>query len=656
MKRKSFLMLLTGMFAISSGALVGCNDDDDVNKKNSLSVTPASAIEFKAGDNQDVVLTVKTDAKSWAFEKNGEWIVAKQDGDKLTVNAQANTTESVRPGRITITAGNAEPVNINVNQKGLEVGEIVLSISPSDPIGFEATGNKAVELTVTTNAPDWTFSYPEEWMTAEKQGDKLTVNAKDNTGDARVGQIVVTSSEGEKTAKIAVSQKAGSENPTPGEEIAGSLSTADDLNIQFAHDAVEPVKKTLTFTLEKTATVETKVKLVFDERHVEEYNFDHATEYVVFPEKLCTIANDGVMTIPAGETSAQIEVTLTPSASDLEYVTTYMVPLQAVAQTEGIVVKDEAEYVDFLVSRIGSKKIRNICYFEVNDCNPLNAIEYILEDGQPFFDAVVLFAGNINWDASKQKVYMNANPNVQALLDNSEELLQPLRKRGIKVLLDILGNHDQAGIAGLSDWGCEQFGKELAQICLDYKLDGIGFDDEYSRYYGSGKWFAGPSSQQAARLCYETKKAMKELCPWETWVHLYYLGYIQSSLPSVFIDGVEHKPSEFIDNVCADYGGSARPVNGMGLSGCAGNSIQLNYGYSISSSGAKALMNQGYGWIMWFAFDPSGTGTVNNNRSHSLRQFRNVAEGCYEQSVRDPKNVYNKISEGQYDPAPHPIN
>lgn len=166
----------------------------------------------------------------------------------------------VRPGRITITAGNAEPVNINVNQKGLEVGEIVLSISPSDPIGFEATGNKAVELTVTTNAPDWTFSYPEEWMTAEKQGDKLTVNAKDNTGDARVGQIVVTSSEGEKTAKIAVSQKAGSENPTPGEEIAGSLSTADDLNIQFAHDAVEPVKKTLTFTLEKTAMVETKVK------------------------------------------------------------------------------------------------------------------------------------------------------------------------------------------------------------------------------------------------------------------------------------------------------------------------------------------------------------------------------------------------------------
>ena len=94
----------------------------------------------------------------------------------------------------------------------------------------------------------------------------------------------------------------------------------------------------------------------------------------------------------------------------------------------------------------------------------------------------------------------------------------------------------------------------------------------------------------------------------------------------------------------------------MGLSGCAGNSIQLNYGNSISSERAKALMNQGYGWIMWFAFDPSGTGTVSNNRSHSLKQFRNVAQGCYEQNVLDPKNVYNKIGEGQYDPAPHPIN
>ena len=332
-----------------------------------------------------------------------------------------------------------------------------------------------------------------------------------------------------------------------------------------------------------------------------------------------------------------------------------MVPLQAVAETENLTVADA--YVDLFVSRQSSKKIRNICYFEVNDCNPLNAIEYILEDGQPFFDAVVLFAGNINWDPDKQKVYMSANPNVQALLDNSEELLQPLRKKGIKVLLDILGNHDQAGLAGLTDYGCEQFGRELAQICLDYKLDGVGFDDEYSTYgYSTTLWFAPPSAAHAARLCYETKKAMTELCPWETWVHLYYLGYIYSTLPSVTIDGVKHLPGEFIDNVCADYGGAAAPVNGMERDRCAGNSIQLNYGGTMSESEAKQIMDNGYGWIMWFSFDPSGTGTVNSNRAHSYQQFRNMAKGCYGQDVLEPKNVYNKLGEGRYDPNPHPIN
>lgn len=647
-------MFMASFFAILSGSFVSCSESDEVETQNTLKVTPSSAISFAADGNQDVVLTVETDAGAWAFEKSA-WITATRDGNKLKVNAEANVAEAARPGRITITAGNAEPVKINVLQEGVPAGETVLTVTPADAIEFEAKDNTAVELTVSTNAPDWTFTYPESWMTAEKRDNKLIVNAKDNTGDANVGQIVVKASEGEKSVKIAVTQKAGNEGPVSPEKVSGSLSCADDLNISFVHDAVDPVKKTLTFTLDKAAAADVRVKIALDGQHVDEVNFDNGTEYVVFPEGLCTVANDGILTVPAGETSATVEVTITPSAEQIAYVTTYMVPLQAVAETENLTVANA--YVDLFVSRQSSKTIRNICYFEVNDCNPLNAIEYILEDGQPFFDAVVLFAGNINWDPDKQKVYMSANPNVQALLDNSEELLQPLRKKGIKVLLDILGNHDQAGLAGLTDYGCEQFGRELAQICLDYKLDGVGFDDEYSTYgYSTTLWFAPPSAAHAARLCYETKKAMTELCPWETWVHLYYLGYIYSTLPSVTIDGVEHLPGEFIDNVCADYGGAAAPVNGMERDRCAGNSIQLNYGSTMSESEAKQIMDNGYGWIMWFAFDPSGTGTVNSNRAHSYRQFRNMAKGCYGQDVLEPKNVYNKLGEGRYDPNPHPIN
>ena len=100
------------------------------------------------------------------------------------------------------------------------------------------------------------------------------------------------------------------------------------------------------------------------------------------------------------------------------------------------------------------------------------------------------------------------NPNVQFLLDNNEQFLQPLRKRGMKVILGILGNHDAAGVAQLSDMGCREFAKELAAYCNAYNLDGVGFDDEYSNSPDlSNPWFAPWSSAAASRLLYETQES-----------------------------------------------------------------------------------------------------------------------------------------------------
>lgn len=668
--KKSLLMFLAGAFALSSAGLVSCNDSEEVDKQNTLGVKPLSDITFRADGNEDVVLTIETDAEAWSVEKT-DWITTRQEGNTLTVNAEANTSETARPGRITISAGNARPVRVNVLQEGVQVGETVLSITPSDPLAFEATGNRAVELTVTTNAPDWSFTYPEEWMTAEKSGDKLTVNALDNEGEARVGQIVVTTSEGEKSVRIVVTQKAAGEEPEPEVTIAGSLSTAGETTFEFPAEEAQAVVRMLTFTLEKAAQTDVEVLVSFDERRVEEYNFDNGTSHVVYPSQSVAVAKDGVLTVKQGETSASIEVTVQPDAS-LQTETTYMASFRAESRTEGVSVDEKARYVDLFVTKAepstpdpepgtdpSQKKMRNICYFEVNDCNPLNALEYVLEDGTPFFDAVVLFAGNIKWDAWGNKVYMRANPNVQALLDESDVYLQPLRQKGIKVLLGILGDWDRAGIGGLTDWGCEQFGQELADICRDYQLDGIAFDDEYSQYVSgqATEWFAPIANRlHASRLCYETKMALTETCSWETWVHAYYQGYIVADMPSVTIDGVEHLPGEFIDNVCPDYGDSCSPMPGMDLSDCAAKSIQLRKSDYLTQDEAKGYMDQGYGWIMWFSFDPSGTGSVSGNRSSALQQFRNMALGCYGQTVLDPKNVYNKISEGQYDPTPHPIN
>lgn len=40
----------------------------------------------------------------------------------------------------------------------------------------------------------------------------------------------------------------------------------------------------------------------------------------------------------------------------------------------------------------GPDAVRNVCYFEVNDTNPLNALEFVLKDsGKLFFDDIILF-------------------------------------------------------------------------------------------------------------------------------------------------------------------------------------------------------------------------------------------------------------------------
>ena len=61
-------MFLAGMFAIS-GAFVSCDDSDDTDGVNKLEVTPSTDISFKADGNEDVVLTVVTDAENGVSRK-----------------------------------------------------------------------------------------------------------------------------------------------------------------------------------------------------------------------------------------------------------------------------------------------------------------------------------------------------------------------------------------------------------------------------------------------------------------------------------------------------------------------------------------------------------------------------------------------------------
>jgi hypothetical protein len=89
------------------------------------------------------------------------------------------------------------------------------------------------------------------------------------------------------------------------------------------------------------------------------------------------------------------------------------------------------------------------CYVETNDVNPLNAGDYVLEDGEtPFFDIVELFAANIHKDdAGNPTLYLNDK--LTPVLEDGgvEKYVRPLQEKGIKVLLSVIGNWQHIGLA-----------------------------------------------------------------------------------------------------------------------------------------------------------------------------------------------------------------
>ena len=534
-----------------------------------------------------------------------------------------------------------------------------LTVTPDAAISFLAKENAAVVLKVVTNADSWKATPTADWIVLVPDMEKgnLHVNAKDNnTTEQRVARIRIEAGLAQPVA-INVVQAAGTGEvtPEPSEGVAVKLVSMGETTIATKTETELSVKVKLSVTAAAASDVE--VKLFYDEGYLREYNYINKEqgEAVLYPKEKVTIPADGKMVLKAGQTeSEEVEVKL--DATGLSMGSPYLLPLYLKA-VENAAVKQAECRVNVLVRKQNPKQIKNVVYFEVNDCNPLNALEYELADGTPFFDAVILFAANINFNRAEDVVYLSNNPNVQALLDDSEIYLQPLRKKGIKVYLGLLGNHDAAGLCQLSDWGAQQWAQEVAEACKTYKLDGVNLDDEYSSSPDlSNHWFAPRSAAAGARLCYELKKALKATCPWETEVSTFAYGQLYS-LPTSVKDletGEDQSISKWLDFHVANYGGTTSPYGDLTKAQCSGMSLELNRGYgSITEDSARNMKNQGYGWCMWFAFDPSGTGTVNSNRYRSDGFIKAAAKGFYDQELKEPTGVWNKKGEGKYDPNRH---
>lgn len=526
-----------------------------------------------------------------------------------------------------------------------------LSVQPSAALTFQAAENADVTLTVTTTADAWEYTAP-EWVKTEVAGETLIVNVAENTGNARVGRISFTAGTAH-PVNINVHQAAPkADEPVEGEKVAATLINGVEGNVfQLTSGTVTGAVKV---TLASAAVADVVVELSLDPRYLEEYNFITGDTYAIAPVEAVTFAKTEV-TITAGATESEL-VDVVIDGAALGFGQGYLVPVMATVKSGAAEFAGDAKRVNYVVMKANPRTTKQVVYIEVNDCNPLNLLEYNLEDGTPFFDAVILFAANINYDSANDVVYLHNNPNVQALLDETETYIQPLRKKGIKVYLGLLGNHDAAGLAQLSDWGAREWAKEVAEACRVYKLDGVNLDDEYSASPDlSNPWFTSRSGAAAARLAYELKVAMKEACYWPTEVSFFEWGSIYNT-PEIVVDGQTITQSQYVDFVVADYYSYVTPWGDLTYANCSAYSVQLNYGNTIGNTQINRAKDNGYGWIMWFAFDPSGTGGIKNNRVHSMEQFEKVAQGLYGQPMAQPQYVYNKLGEGKYDPTPHAIN
>ncbi len=353
--------------------------------------------------------------------------------------------------------------------------------------------------------------------------------------------------------------------------------------------------------LSKTAAVAQELTYAVDPEYLTEYNEKNGTSYELYPADLVTFANPSV-TIDAGEKEATFEMSVA-AMEDFDPAVTYVIPVGV--KGRNIEIYDEASHCFYMVNDMrtvptcdkGEGAVKGYLFFEVNDVNPLNALSFQLENGKLVWDVVVLFAANINYDSENERAYVKCNPNVQYLLDNNETLLQPLRKRGIKVLLGLLGNHDIAGLAQLSDAGAKDFAAELAYYCEAYNLDGVNFDDEYSKDPDlSNPYFTEYGAAAAARLCYETKLAMPDKL-----VTVFSYGAMYGVEE---VDGVN--VNEWIDVAVANYGSSAYPIGEMTREKCSGISMEFWQGWpTFYASKAQQILNDGYGWIMGFAPNPS---------------------------------------------------
>ncbi|MDR2480693.1 MAG: hypothetical protein LBD07_00160 [Spirochaetaceae bacterium] len=231
--------------------------------------------------------------------------------------------------------------------------------------------------------------------------------------------------------------------------------------------------------------------------------------------------------------------------------------------------------------------------------------------GKPFFDRyVILYGGRIvNRNCATNKfpdaqlcnktgLHLHYDDNVyKYYAQQSEKYLQPLRKKGIKVLMGLVPKDSGVCIGVIGSWPMEDvwpwkqnnqdseypfgekavkaFAKEIAEELKRLKLDGVGYDEEYGNiksvygpgpsavypeYFGQYEYYTDAKQKKAAwkrggenvfRFAYQLNKEMPGVI--QDMYEIHYGEYVPKELE---IDNQTVKASDLFDISFEPYYGS----------------------------------------------------------------------------------------------------
>jgi endoglucanase len=228
---KSILLIV---LILGSNLIYSCKKDTI----NTLTATPGQ-IEIDK-DGGIASLSINTDADSWTIVNPAEsWIVLSSTSgtqQKALIQVSVNTkTTAQRSAILTLNAGNAEPVEVEVVQAA---SEYIYSISANASEFTFSRSGELKNLTIITDAPTWTITSDYDWLEFEQTSGQAgtTINqitALENEGEDERTATFTISAEYAEDFQILVTQNGElypsyNTNPIP-PDASGMSSTAEQI-------------------------------------------------------------------------------------------------------------------------------------------------------------------------------------------------------------------------------------------------------------------------------------------------------------------------------------------------------------------------------------------------------------------------------------------